>query len=70
MECPITVKEKCPAYKNNAGVVCWFFWTAKGGCPILRIGDGCNNCHWFKKKNPDRFEDIYNSKNTKIGIGD
>jgi len=59
MECPIKVKEKCPAYKNNAGMVCWFFWGDKGGCPALRIGAGCANCHWFKKNNPDKIEEMF-----------
>jgi hypothetical protein len=70
MKCPTKVKGKCPAYKNNAGIVCWFFLTAKGGYPTVRNGDSCINCPWFKRNNPNSIEEIFDSKNTKIGIGD
>jgi len=59
MECPPTVKEKCIAYKNNAGKGCWFFWTATGGCPVIRNGEGCINCLWFKENNPEKFDKIF-----------
>jgi hypothetical protein len=57
MECPPKIKEKCPAYQNNTGKDCWFFWNAKGGCPVLMIGKGCIDCNWFKLLNTDKIEE-------------
>jgi hypothetical protein len=53
MECPIKTREQCLGYSLNMGKGCWFICQVNKGSIAGRIGDGCFNCPWFKKNNPD-----------------
>jgi hypothetical protein len=58
MECPTKTREQCLSYKQDMGKDCWLIWRANKGSVAGRIGDGCFNCPWFNKNNPDIIKEI------------
>lgn len=54
LECPKEIRDKCTAYQRNLGDTCWFITENTGkGCYGYDKHDGCFNCPWYKKNNPD-----------------
>jgi hypothetical protein len=58
MDCPEKTRENCLSYQLNAGKECWFIVHVNKGSVACRIGDGCFNCPWFKKNNPELIKEI------------
>lgn len=51
LDCPIEIKEKCEAYKQNLGDICWFVAQEQDkGTPCFGLNKykGCYNCPWYK----------------------
>lgn len=54
MECPKNIREKCEAYKRGLGKDCWFVQKGEGtGCFAFNTYNGCINCPWYKRQNPE-----------------
>ena len=54
LECPKEIRDKCLAYQKKLGDTCWFIITdGEKGCHSYFKYDGCFNCPWYKKNNPN-----------------
>ncbi|MBN1859895.1 MAG: hypothetical protein JW840_00380 [Candidatus Thermoplasmatota archaeon] len=58
MGCPEKTRAKCLAYTLKMGRDCWFIWHINKDSVAGRIGDGCFNCPWFIRNNPDCIKKV------------
>ena len=54
LKCSKEIRDKCMIYKRKLGGTCWFIIEdIRRECYCYNKYDGCFNCPWYKKNNPD-----------------